>query len=85
MAYQTLAGWIQTLISYLSMFAGSQRILPQRVRARSGVQLLQGLHHRRRDVPGRGAPGDESNQSLEAAFDAKLARIEKFRIIPIKF
>ena len=55
--------------------SGPQRILPQRVRIRSGVQLLQGLHHRGRDVLGRRTSRNKSNQSPEAAFDAQLARI----------
>ena len=56
-------------------FSGSKRVLPQRVRARPGVQLLQGLHHRGRDVPGRRVEGNEPDQSIKAAADVELTGI----------
>ena len=40
------------------------------MRAGSGVQLLQGLHDRRRDVPGGGTARDEPNQGPQAATHA---------------
>lgn len=54
---------------------GAERILPQRVRAGLGVQLLQGLYGGGRNVPGRRNPGNVPNQSAETAADAQLARV----------
>ena len=63
--------------------AGLKRVFPQRLRARPGVQFLQGLteslpygcngqccsgvQYCGRDVPGGRVEGDESDQSAEAA------------------
>ena len=50
------------------------------MRARPGVQLLQGLHDRRRDVPGGRAAGDEPDQSPQAASHHQLIRVRQLHI-----
>ena len=45
------------------------------MRAGSGLQLLQGLHDRRRDVPGGRAARDEPNKGPQATAHAELAGI----------
>lgn len=56
---------------------GAERVLPQRVRARLGVQLLQSVHRRGRDVPSRRDPRDVTDQSAQATIDAQFARVER--------
>ena len=68
--------------SNLFFFPGLERVLPQRVRARPGVQLLQGLHDRGRDVPGGRAAGDKPDQSPQAASHHQLIRVRITLHIP---
>ena len=46
------------------------------MRTGPGVQLLQGVHHRGRDVPGGRAAGDEPDQGSQAAAHAELVGVE---------
>lgn len=56
---------------------GAQRVLPQCVRTGPGVQLLQGVQRRGRDVSGGRDPGNVPDESIEAIVDAKCPRIDR--------
>lgn len=71
---------VGSLLSYnltqLSFISGAERVLPQRLRAWPGFQLLQGLHCRRRDVPCRRDPWNVADKSAQTTSDAHFSRID---------
>lgn len=55
---------------------GSERVLSQRLRIRSGLQLLQGLHGGGRDVLGGRDKGDVADEGTQTIANVKLVGIE---------
>ena len=54
---------------------GVERIFSQRVRVGLGVQLLQGLHRGRRDLPGGGDSRNFAKQNYTPATNAHYTRV----------
>jgi len=61
--------------SHSQLCWSSEWLLPQCLRVRSGVQLLQSLYYCRWNVLGWRAEGNQSNQSIETTHDVKLSWI----------